>query len=106
MNKKDFLKTLDIASFVAIVIATILVFIFQFNGEYLVVKFAIITYSSSFALMATYYGLTLAYNLKKTTQNNELVVEDMNKKQRAFLITKTVLSAIAFVFTLVIVILY
>ena len=106
MNKKDFLKTLDIASFVAIVIATILVFIFQFNGEYMVVKFAIIMYTASFALMATYYSITLFYNLKKTTQNNELVVEDMNKKQRAFLITKSVLSAIAFIFTLVIVILY
>ena len=39
-------------------------------------------------------------------ENAIIVVEDMNKKQRAFLITKTVLSAIAFVFTLVVVILY
>lgn len=106
MNKKDFLKTLDLASFVAIIIATILVFVFQLNGEYMVIKFAIIMYTASFALMTVFYSLTLFFNLKKTTQNDELVVEDMNKKQRAFLITKIALSAIAFVFTLVIVILY
>ena len=106
MNKKDFLKTLDLSSFVAIIIATILVFVFQLNGEYMVIKFSIIMYAASFALMSVFYSLTLFFNLKKTTQNDELVVEDMNKKQRAFLITKIALSAIAFVLTLVIVILY
>lgn len=106
MNKKDFLKTLDLASFVAIIIATILVFVFQLNGEYMVIKFSIIMYAASFALMSVFYSLTLFFNLKKTTQNDELVVEDMNKKQRAFLITKIALSAIAFILTLVIVILY
>ena len=79
MNKKDFLKTLDLASFVAIIIATILVFVFQLNGEYIVIKFAIIMYTASFALMTVFYSLTLFFNLKKTTQNDELVVEDMNK---------------------------
>ena len=106
MNKKDFLRTLDLASFVAIVIATILVFIFQLNGEYMVIKFSIIMYTASFALMALFYTLTLVYNLKKATQNDELVVDVMNKKQRALLIAKMVFSIIAFVLTLVIVILY
>ena len=106
MNKKDFLRTLDLASFIAIVIATILVFVFQLNGEYMVVKFSIIMYAASFALMSLFYALTLVFNLKKTTQNEELVVDDMNKKQRAFLIAKMVFSFIAFIFTLVIVVLY
>ena len=106
MNKKDFLRTLDLASFVAIVIATILVFVFQLNGVYMVVKFSIIMYAASFALMSMFYTLTLVFNLKQTMQNDELVVDNMNKKQRATLIAKMVFSIIACVLTLVIVILY
>ena len=106
MNKKDFLRTLDLASFVAIVIATILVFIFQLNGQYMVIKFSVIMYAASFALMSLFYTLTLVYGLKKTTQNDELVVDVMNKKQKTFLIAKMAFSFIAFILTLVIVILY
>ncbi len=106
MNKKEVLRTLDLASFVAIILATIMVFIFQFVGDYVVIKVAVIMYAASFAIMTLFYALKLYYNIKKTMQNDELVVEDLNKKQKAFLITKLVLSALAFIFTLVIVIIY
>ena len=44
MNKKDILKTLDISSFVSAIIATVLVLIFQFTGNVLVMKYSVIMY--------------------------------------------------------------
>ena len=69
MNKKEFLRTLDLASFVAIVLATIMVLVFQFVGDYVVIKVAVIMYAASFAIMTLFYALKLGYNIKKTTQN-------------------------------------
>ena len=105
MTKKDFLKTLDIASLISIVCATIFVFAYQFSGAYNLIKFAIIMYTASFLILTVFYGLQTYYVFAKTLQDGKPVCE-MTKKDKIFLVTKFVLSVLAFAFTLIILILY
>ena len=105
MNKKDILKTLDIASIVSIFIATLLVFIYQFVGEYQVVRFAVIMYTASFLILTVFYAIKTYFVFSKTQENGEMMFEQTTK-DKSFLITKLVLSALAFVFTLIVLILF
>lgn len=105
MNKKELLKTLDLAGFVSIIVATILVLIFQFTGSSSVVKVALVMYSASFLIMTTLFALKTYFVYKKTELDGKIMFE-LDKKQRAFLITKLVLCFIIFVFALVVLILY
>ena len=79
MTKKDFLKTLDIASLISIVCATIFVFAYQFSGAYNLIKFAIIMYTASFLILTVFYGLQTYYVFSKTLQDGKPVCE-MTKK--------------------------
>ena len=105
MNKKEILKTLDIAGFVSLAVAPILVFIFQFTGNAQVVKTALVMYAVAFLIITTFYSIKLFFGCKGIKENNEFVVifED---KQKAITIAKLVCSALVFVFSLVVVILY
>ena len=105
MNKKDILKTLDIASMVSIFIATLLVFIYQFVGEYQVVRFAVIMYTASFLILTVFYALKTYFVFSKA-QTEEGLISEQTTKDKAFLITKLVLSVLAFVFTLIVLILF
>ena len=105
MTKKDFLKTLDVASLISIVCATIFVFTYQFSGAYNLIKFAIIMYTASFLILAVFYALQTYYVFAKTMQDGKPICV-MDKKDKTLLITKLVLSVLAFMFTLVILILY
>lgn len=105
MNKRDFLKTLDVASLIAIAVSTVLVFIYQMVGTYQVIKFALIMYTASFLILTAFYGLKTFFVFAKTKEDGVIMFE-MQKKDKALLLTKLALSVIAFVFTLVILILY
>ena len=105
MSKKDILKTLDLACMISIVIATILVVIFEFVGEYNVIKFAVVMYTASFLILLVFHSLKLYFSVVGTEEDGVKIVEQ-TRKEKVFLISKLVLSAIAFVLTLVILILY
>ncbi len=106
MNKKILLKMLDLASFIAIIVATTLVLIFQFSGSDLTIKCAMVMYMGAFLFMGLYYFLVLGFGLKKATQDGEIVVDKPDKKQITLLSVKGAFSVAAFIFTLVIIILY
>lgn len=105
MSKKEFLKILDISSFVALVIATILAVIFQFGGSVTIIKIATIMYAVSFLIMTAFYAIQTYFAFKQTMENDALIV-NLNKKQKGYLITKLVLCSIVSIFTLVIVIVF
>ncbi len=105
MNKKEILKILDIASIISIFIATLLVLIYQFVGEYQVIRFAIIMYTASFLILTVFYLLQTIFVFKNATQDGKPMFV-MEKSDKIWLVAKFVLAALAFVFTLTILILY
>lgn len=104
MNKKDILKVLDIASLVSIAIATVLMFVFQFNGDINLVKYSTVLYVASFLMLSAFYSMKVFFAFSPKTKDD--IDFACDKKQKAFLITKLVLAVIAFVLTLIILIMF
>ena len=105
MKKKDILKTLDIASLVSIFIATVLVIVYQFSANYQVIRFSIVMYAAAFLILTVFYAIKTYFVFAKTKEDG-IEIFNLSKKEKGFLIAKLALSGIAFVFTLVILILY
>ena len=110
MNKKDILKTLDIASFVSAIIATVLVLIFQFTGQVSVMKYSIVMYTVCFLMLTIVFSFKVYLAFSKKVQDEENK-EDLNNEQndtkkKTLSIVYLVLSALAFIFTFVMLILY
>ncbi len=121
MNKKDIVKTLDIASFVAAVVATILVLIFQFTGSVSVMKYSIIMYVVCFMMLTivlsfkVYFAFSNKHQAEEQTktqesnvetEENDAQAESNDTKKKTLSIVYLALSAIAFIFTFVLLILY
>lgn len=107
MSKKDIVKTLDIASFVSAVVATLLVLIFQFTGTYMVMKASIIMYAVCFLLLAVLLSLKVhSLFSKKEVSDGETVDEQTSKKQKIISTLLLALDCIAFVLTCVLLALY
>jgi hypothetical protein len=106
MNKKEILKVLDIASLVSIVIATVLVLLFEFTGLSLLVRYSIVFYTASFLIAIVFFSLRLYYGRKKYSENSEHAIFEFQSGQKAFTITKLVFVSIAFVVSFVVLILY
>lgn len=106
MNKKEIIKTLDIASFVSAVIATLLVLIFQFTGEYMVMKASIVMYAACFLLLITLLSLRVysVFSNKEKSDNEES--NNASAKSKATVIVFLVLASIAFIFTCILLVLY
>lgn len=104
MNKKEIIKILDLASFVAVIIATFLVVLFQITGIDFQIKLALVMYDATTLMLSVMFALKLAFSLKKQEDKDELFV--LSKKQLGFLITKLALSIIAFIAILVVVVIY
>ena len=111
MSKKEILKTLDIASFVSAIIATVLVLIFQFTGSVAVMKYSIVMYTVCFLILTivlsikVYMTFSKKYQTETTGEENKETKESDTKK-KTLSIVYLVLSAMAFIFTLVMLILY
>lgn len=129
MNKKDLIKTLDIASFVSAAVATILVVIFEFSGNYLFMKYSIVLYAACFLTLTILQAISVyeIFNQKQTDETNNLieseehadnideVIEDSkinnqdeksSKKNKIKSIIFLVLASLAFIFTCVLLVLY
>lgn len=105
MNKKDVLKILDISSLVSIVLATLLVVIFEFTGQSLLVKYAIVLYLTSFLIAIVYFSLQLVFTSKKYNLTESSDLETQKIKKVGFIV-KLILLSLASVFTLIVLILY
>lgn len=105
MSKKEILKTLDLAGLVSIAVATLLVVIFQFTGNTNVVKVALVLYAAAFLIATTFFALKTYFVYKKAECDGAVMFE-LDKKQKAFLITKLCLCFVIFVFTLIVLIMY
>ncbi len=104
MNKKEILKVFDLSSLVSLLIATILVIIFQFTGNSLVVRYALVLYTSSFLLLTVFLSIKTIFCFKNIKiDENEA---ELTKKEKIFLCVKLALAAMLFVFSLIIFILY
>ena len=68
MNKKEIIKTLDIASFISAVIATVLVIVFEFTGKYLSMKYAIVMYTVCFLTLTILFALNVRTVFSKPKQ--------------------------------------
>jgi hypothetical protein len=113
MSKKDILKTLDISTFVSATIATVLVSIFQFTGSVAVMKYAIIMYTVCFLILTIVLSIKvyMTFSKKQLTEVEEESVElektdENDTKKKTLSIVYLVLSALAFIFTFVMLILY
>ena len=107
MNKKEVIKTLDISSFVSAVIATLLVLIFEFTGEYMVMKVSIVMYAACFLILITMLSIRV-YNTfkKKEVVEGEEVSETSITKQKVTAILLLAGVCVAFIFTCTLLILY
>lgn len=132
MKKQNIMKIIDIASFAAVCIATLLVFVFQFVGEAVIVKVALGFYALGFLMLSVQFGLkvydnffaenaseskneiqneadalkaeTIAENADKNNQNEQNQTNE--KTVKAWNIVGLAGSILVFVFTLVVLILY
>lgn len=107
MNKKEILKTLDLSSFIMLVISTIFVLIFEIGGNTIFIKMAIFIYAVAFLCLFVLLILRLCFSKNTTSQEQisdvELVI-DKNKKIQ--LIVGAVFSGILFLLTIIIAVLY
>ena len=110
---KDILKTLDIASFVSAIVATILVLIFQFTGNVLTMKYSIVMYVVCFFMLTivlsikVYMTFSKKYQVEMAEENIEGEnFEENSTKKKILSVVCLVLSVIAFIFTFVMLILY
>ena len=107
MNKKEILKTLDLSSFIMLVISTIFVLIFEIGGNTIFVKMAIFIYAVAYLCLFVLLVLRLCFskNAIKEEKTSEAEV-NTNKNQNIKLIVGAVFSGILFLLTLIIAVLY
>lgn len=108
MKKDELLKILDFASFMLIIIATLLVIVFEFVGSYAVMKCAIVIYFIGLLVLTIFLSFRVYFAFKKIAEpkEGENTPDIANKKQKIINIVMLVVSAIAMVFTFVVMILY
>lgn len=111
MSKKEILKTLDIATYIAAIAATVLVLIFQFTGAYLVMKFAIVMYAVCFMALVILLAISVydKFAKNKKQDNEESKKEEVNpvtKKDKILSIVWLSLAAIALVLTVALLVVY
>lgn len=127
MKKQNIMKIVDIASFAAVCVATLLVFVFQFVGEAAIVKVALGFYALGFLMLSVQFGLKVYDNffVKKSAEsknesdapNTETIAEEPvaveddstltnEKSVKIWNIVGLVGSFLVFVFSLVVLILY
>lgn len=105
MTKKNLLKTLDSASYVAIICGSILVLLFEFIASLLLLKFAIILFGAGFLCAVVLSVLKLIYIKNQVTEDGELLI-DTTKEKKTWIITKLVIYSLLFALMLVFLCLY
>lgn len=100
MSKKNLLKTLDMASYTSMIIAAIMVVIFEFTSTLVVFRLSIVLFAAAFLILCVLNAMKLYFMKNETKEDDELLV-DKTKEKKSWLITKLVLSACCFVLMIV-----
>ena len=100
MSKKNVLKTLDASSYFSLILASILVLIYEFAGAIILMRLSIILYGAAFLMLVVLCVLKLIY-MKNDTKENDEVLVDKTKESKPWLYVRLVLTAICFAFTVV-----
>ena len=100
MTKKDMLKTLDYSSYFSLIVASVLVLLYEFVGQPILMKIAVVLYGAAFLILAVFCAFKLVYMKKETKENDELLV-DKTKESKPWLIVRLVFAALSFAFTVV-----
>lgn len=118
MKKDEILKILDIASFIMIIAATVLVVIFEFAGGYGFMKCSIIMYFLGLLLLSVLLGIRVYFafakkqinedesNTENADETSKTNSAELSKKQKIGLIAMLAASIAILIFTLVVMILY
>ena len=104
MNKKEVIKIFDLASFIAVIIATVLVVVFEIDGKALEINLALVMYDATALMLSVMFSLRLAFSVKSQDTDDELF--KLSRKQMGGLITKLVLSILLFLLILIVLIIF
>ena len=96
MNKNEWLKILDLISFVISVIGAIFICIFEFVGDFVLLKFSTICFALSFLVYFIFISIRLVAALSENHNSENIENNRIDKKEVVFLVTKLILSFIAF----------
>lgn len=100
MTKQNLLKILDIGSYVSLIIASILVLLYEFVGEAVLMKVSVVVYGVAFLMLVVLCVMKLIFMKHDAKENDELLV-DKTKEKTALIYVKLVFGAICFAFTVV-----
>lgn len=113
MNKKDILKVLDFAAFILIFIATGLILIFEFSGDFDLIYLAVITFFIGILALDSFLiaRVCMMYKKPKTSEESKETKSDENtnrqlsskedKKQKTLLFIELAAGVVAFVLILI-----
>lgn len=93
-NKRKFLNILDISSFVSLVIATILVVVFEFTGNTTVLKISVYMYEVCVLMLLVFVASKIYFVYKKEETKDEIFV--LTKKQKVWLFVRFALTLLLF----------
>ena len=105
MNKKNLLKALDSSSYVSVLVAAVLILIFEFTASLILLKLAIILFGASFLMLIVLCSMKLYYMETEIKEGEELLV-DKTKESKAWLIVRLCFAVVLFVLMIVFLCLY
>jgi len=95
MSKRDILKTLDNSSYVSLIAGAVLVFIFEFTANLLLLRLSIILFGAAFLILCVLSTMKLVFMKNETKENDELLV-DKTKEKKSWIIVRLVFGSIFF----------
>jgi len=95
MTKKNMLKSLDAGSYFSLIIASVLVLLYEFIGEILIMRFSIILFGAAFLILCVLSTMKLVFMKNETKENDELLV-DKTKEKKSWIIVRLVFGSIFF----------
>lgn len=95
MSKRDILKTLDNSSYISLIAGAVLVFIFEFTANLLLLRLSIILFGAAFLILCVLSTMKLVFIKNETKENDELLV-DKTKEKKAWIIVRLVFGSIFF----------
>ena len=96
MSKRDILKTLDNSSYASLIAGAVLVFIFEFTANLILLKLSIILFGAAFLILCVLSILKLVYLKRNEKEDDEFLV-DTTKEKKAWIIARLVIGAVFFV---------
>ena len=97
MKRKEILKVLDYVSYIALLVATVLIIVFEVTANLLFYRLGLYMYEVCFLVLIVFTVLRIFTVFKKGANQDEEIA--LSKGQKAFLIVKLVLTLIGFCLT-------